>query len=312
MSVSPVRAEATTAIEPREGTERAPLTVKDFKGRVDTDWCPGCGDFGVLSALKQAIAEVGLQPHDVMVISGIGCSSNLPGFINTYGMHTLHGRALAVATGAQLANHELKIIVTGGDGDGYGIGGNHFLHCMRRNVDLTYIVMDNQIYGLTTGQISPTSIKGMKTKSTPQGSVENPINPIPLAIAAGATYVARGYTGQVKHMVDLIKGGIQHRGFALIDAFSPCVTYNHDNTHEFFKQKTKKLEDTGHDPTDFAAAMEQAYRWGDEIPIGLFWKRDDLPALGDLEPVLAEGGPLARRPLGIPAEVAQSLVRELL
>jgi 2-oxoglutarate ferredoxin oxidoreductase subunit beta len=227
-------------------------------------------------------------------------------------MHTLHGRALSVATGAQMANHELKIIVTGGDGDGYGIGGNHFIHTMRRNVDLTYIVMNNQIYGLTTGQLSPTSVKGMATKSTPFGSVENPINPIPLAIAAGATYVARGYTGQVKHLVELIKGGIQHKGFALIDAFSPCVTFNHDNGHEFFKQKTFKLEDRKHDPTDFAAAMKYGYEWGDEIAIGLFWKRTDLPALDDLEPVLREGGPLARRALGISPDVAKSLIRELM
>jgi 2-oxoglutarate/2-oxoacid ferredoxin oxidoreductase subunit beta len=296
----------------KEPLKRPNLTVKDFKGRVEPDWCPGCGDFGVLSAMKQAIAELGLYPHQVMVISGIGCSSNLPGFIHTYGMHTLHGRALAVATGAQLANHELKIIATGGDGDGYGIGGNHFVHTMRRNVDLTYIVMNNQVYGLTTGQVSPTSTKGMKTKSTPNGSVENPINPIPLAIAAGATYVARGFTGQVKHLVELIKGGIQHRGFALIDAFSPCVTFNHDNSHEFFKQRTKKLEDIGHDPTNFAAAMARGYEWDDTIPIGLFWKRDDLPSLGELEPVLAEGGPLARRSLGISPATAQSLVRELM
>ena len=256
--------------------------------------------------------ELNLHPHQVMAISGIGCSSNLPGYVSTYGMHTLHGRALAVATGAQLANHELKIIVTGGDGDGYGIGGNHFVHSMRRNVDLTYIVMNNQIYGLTTGQISPTSTKGMKTKSTPTGSVENPIFPVSLAIAAGATYVARGYTGQVKHLVDLIKGGIQHKGFALIDAFSPCVTFNLDNTHEFFKHRTKKLEDMRHDPTDFAAAIQKSYEWGDEIPIGLFWKREDLPSLDQLEPILDEGGPLARRPLGISPEVAQSLIRELM
>jgi 2-oxoglutarate/2-oxoacid ferredoxin oxidoreductase subunit beta len=194
------------------GGSRAPLTIKDFKGKAEPDWCPGCGDFGVLTALKQALTELDVRPHQAMVISGIGCSSNLPGYISTYGMHTLHGRALSVATGAQMANHELKIVVTGGDGDGYGIGGNHFIHSMRRNVDLTYIVMNNQIYGLTTGQLSPTSTKGMKTKSTPAGSVENPINPIPLAIAAGATYVARGYTGQVKHLVELIKGGIQHKG----------------------------------------------------------------------------------------------------
>jgi 2-oxoglutarate/2-oxoacid ferredoxin oxidoreductase subunit beta len=291
---------------------RTPVTVKDYKGKVDPDWCPGCGDFGILVALKQALVELNIQPHQAMVISGIGCSSNIPGFINSYGMHTLHGRALAVATGAQLANHELKIIAAGGDGDGYGIGGNHFVHSMRRNVDLTYIVMNNQIYGLTTGQISPTSTKGMKTKSTPAGSVENPINPIPLAIAAGATYVARGYTGQVKHLVELIKGGIQHKGFSLIDAFSPCVTFNLDNSHEFFKHRTKKLEDMGHDPSNFAAAMERGYEWGDEIPIGLFWKKDDLPSLDQLEPILNDGGPLVRRPLGIPPDVARSLIRELM
>ena len=292
--------------------ERPKLTVKDFKGLVEPDWCPGCGDFGLLVALKQAIVELGLYPHEVMTVSGIGCSSNLPGYVNAYGMHTLHGRSLAVATGAQLANHKLKIIATGGDGDGYGIGGNHFIHTMRRNVDLTYIVMDNQIYGLTTGQISPTSTKGMKTKSTPDGSVENPINPIPLALTAGATYVARGFTGQVKHLVELIKGGIQHKGFAFIDAFSPCVTYNHDNSHEFFKQRTQKLEEMGHDPTNFNAAMEKAYTWGEVIPIGLFWKRDDLPSLDQLEPILEEGGPLARRPLGISPETAKALIKELM
>jgi 2-oxoglutarate/2-oxoacid ferredoxin oxidoreductase subunit beta len=291
---------------------RPALTVKDLKGHADPEWCPGCGDFGVLHALKQAIAELGLYPDEVLTISGIGCSSNLPGFINTYGMHTLHGRSLAVATGAQLANHKLKVIVTGGDGDGYGIGGNHFLHTMRRNVDLTYIVMDNQIYGLTTGQLSPTSIKGMKTKSTPFGSVENEINPIPLAIVGGATYVARGFTGQVRHLTDLIKGGIQHKGFALIDTFSPCVTFNRDNTHEFFRQRTRKLEDQGHDPTDFVRAMEKGYEWGEEIPIGLFWKRDDLRSLDQLEPVLEDDIPMARRQLGIDRETSRSLINELM
>jgi 2-oxoglutarate ferredoxin oxidoreductase subunit beta len=307
-----VDTQATPRSQAGSTIERAKVTVRDLRGKVDPDWCPGCGDFGVLAALKQAIAELGLQPHEVMTISGIGCSSNLPGYLNTYGMHTLHGRALAVATGAQLANHELKIVVTGGDGDGYGIGGNHFLHAMRRNVDLTYIVMNNQIYGLTTGQLSPTSIKGMTTKSTPFGSVENPINPIPLAIAAGATYVARGFTGQQKHLVELIRGGMQHKGFAFIDTLSPCVTYNHDNSHEFFKQRTRKLDEMGHDATDFHAALEQGYAWGEVIPIGLFWKRTDLPALDQLEPVLGAGGPLARRPLGVSPEVARALVAELM
>ena len=292
--------------------ERPALGIKDFKGRADPDWCPGCGDFGVLHALKQAIAELGLYPNEVLTISGIGCSSNLPGYINTYGMHTLHGRALAVATGAQLANHRLKVIVTGGDGDGYGIGGNHFLHTMRRNVDLTYIVMDNQVYGLTTGQVSPTSIKGMKTKSTPFGSVENQVNPIPLAIAGGATYVARGFTGQIRHLTELIKGGIQHKGFALIDTFSPCVTFNKDNTHEFFKQRTRKLEDMGHDPSDFHAAIEKGGLWGDDIPIGLFYRNEAVPALDELEPVLAEGGPLAHRPLDVSEENARAVIAELM
>ncbi|MGH2363525.1 MAG: 2-oxoacid:ferredoxin oxidoreductase subunit beta [Chloroflexota bacterium] len=287
------------------------LTVKDFKSKVEPDWCPGCGDFGLLAALKTALVELGLQPHEVLTISGIGCSSNLPGYINTYGMHTLHGRALAVASGAQLANPDLKIIVTGGDGDGFGIGGNHFVHTARRNIDLTYLVMDNQIYGLTTGQVSPTSLKGMRTKSTPEGSNDNPINPIPLAIAAGATYVARGYTGQVKHLVALIKGAIQHKGFSLVDCFSPCVTFNDDNTHEFFKQRVEKLEDLGHDPANFNAAMERGYQWGDSIPIGLFWERTDLPALHELEPVLGDG-PVSRRSLGIGSDVATRLIRELM
>ena len=293
-------------------TSAAELIKDAFKGKIHPDWCPGCGDFSVLSALQAALYELGLKPHQVLVISGIGCSSNLPGFINTYGMHTLHGRALAVATGAKLGNHELKVIATGGDGDGFGIGGNHLTHTMRRNVDLTYIVMDNQIYGLTTGQTSPTSRKGMKTKSTPFGNVENPINPIPMAIVGGATYVARGFSGKQKHLVELIKGAIQHKGFSLVDVFSPCVTYNKDNTYQFFNPRVKTLEESGHDTSDFAKAMEKGYQWGEEIPIGLFWKRTDLPSLEDLEPVLEEGGPLAFRKLGVSDEQAQSLIKELL
>ncbi len=289
------------------------LTRDAYKGKIHPDWCPGCGDFSVLSALQTALFELGLKPHQVLVVSGIGCSSNLPGFINAYGMHTLHGRSLAVATGAKLGNHELKVICTGGDGDGYGIGGNHFVHTMRRNVDLTYIVMDNQIYGLTTGQVSPTSVKGMKTKSTPHGSVENPINPIPMAIVGGATYVARAFSGKQKHMVDILKGAIQHKGFALVDVFSPCVTYNKDNTYQWFNPRVKILEDQGHDPSDFNKAIERGYQWGEEIPIGLFWKRTNLPSLEDLEPVLHDGdGPLAHRKLGIAEEQAQALIQELL
>jgi 2-oxoglutarate ferredoxin oxidoreductase subunit beta len=210
-------------------------------------------------------------------------------------------------------NHELKVICTGGDGDGYGIGGNHFVHTMRRNVDLTYIVMDNQIYGLTTGQCSPTSVKGMKTKSTPHGSVENPINPIPMAIVGGATYVARAFSGKQKHMVEMLKGAIQHTGFALVDVFSPCVTYNKDNTYQWFNPRIKILEEQGHDPTDLHQAIERGFQWGDEIPIGLFWRRTDLQSLEELEPVLHTGeGPLAFRKLGVSPEQAKRLIQELL
>jgi 2-oxoglutarate/2-oxoacid ferredoxin oxidoreductase subunit beta len=288
------------------------LTLADMKGKVDPDWCPGCGDFGVLAALQKALVELQIPTHKVVTISGIGCSSNLPGYINTYGMHTLHGRSLAVATGLKLANHELTVVVTGGDGDGFGIGGNHFVHTMRRNVDLLYIVMDNQIYGLTTGQTSPTSRIGMKTKSMPFGNIEAPINPISLALAAGATFIARGFSGEQKHLTELIKEGIQHKGFSFLDVFSPCVTYNHDNTYQWFRPRVKKLEDdTAYDSADWKAAMEKSLLWGEEIPIGKFFERTDVPSLDAAEPVLTEG-PLVHRDLRVPPDIAQSFIEELM
>ncbi len=289
----------------------ASLQAKDFKGPVDPDWCPGCGDFGVLKGLQKACAELGLLPHQIVTVSGIGCSSNLPGYINTYGMHTLHGRPLAVAAGVQMANHELTVIATGGDGDGYGIGGNHFVHTARRNVDLTYLVMNNQIYGLTTGQISPTSSKGMKTKSTPFGSVELPVNPITTAIMNGATFVARGFSGDGKHLVELMKKAIQHKGFSLVDIFSPCVTFNHDNDYKFFKSRIKKLEDEGHDTSDWKSACEKALMWGDTIYTGLFLQKEQ-PTLGQLEPVLEEGGPMAYRSLGVSKEQGQNIIKKMM
>ena len=289
----------------------ASLQAKDFKGPVDPDWCPGCGDFGVLKGLQKACAELGLLPHQIVTVSGIGCSSNLPGYINTYGMHTLHGRPLAVAAGVQMANHELTVIATGGDGDGYGIGGNHFVHTARRNVDLTYLVMNNQIYGLTTGQISPTSSQGMKTKSTPFGSVEAPVNPITSAIMNGATFVARGFSGDGKHLVELMKKAIQHKGFSLVDIFSPCVTFNHDNDYKFFKSRVKKLEDEGHDTSDWKSACEKALMWGDTIYTGLFLQKEQ-PTLGQLEPVLEEGGPLAYRSLGLSKEQGQNIIKRMM
>ena len=288
------------------------LTLADLKGKVDPDWCPGCGDFGVLSAIQKALVELQIPNHNVVAISGIGCSSNLPGFINTYGMHTLHGRALAVAAGVKLANHELTVLVTGGDGDGFGIGGNHFVHSMRRNVDLLYIVMDNQIYGLTTGQTSPTSRLGMKTKSMPFGNIESPINPILLALAAGATFIARGYSGDQKHLTDLIRLGIEHKGFSFLDVFSPCVTYNHDNTYQWYRPRVRKLEDDPtYDPSIWTAAMEKSLLWGEEIPIGRFFERTDLPSLHAAEPVLNDG-PLVRRDPRMPTDVARTFIEELM
>src|SRR5262245_39583487 len=262
------------------------LPIETYESIVDPDWCPGCGDFGVLKSLKMASGKLGIKPKDLMVVSGIGCSSNLPGFIHSYGVHSLHGRAVAVAEGIKLANHSLNVVVTGGDGDGYGIGIGHFIHAMRRNIDITYIVMNNQIYGLTTGQASPTTMKEVRTKSTPRGNVELPINPIALALVSGATYVARAFSGTPDHMANLIAGGIAHHGFSLIDVFSPCVTYNKLNTYPWFKERVYKLEEEqGYDIMDFDAAMRKGLEWDPKIPIGLFYKGEQL-TYEDSEPAL--------------------------
>ena len=289
-----------------------PLTAKDFKGKVDPDWCPGCGDFGLLRATQTAVAQLGLQPHDIVCVSGIGCSSNFPGYFNAYGMHTLHGRALAVATGVKMANHDLTVLVTGGDGDGYGIGGNHFTHTARRNVDLTYLVMNNQIYGLTTGQVSPSSSVGMKTKSTPFGNIERPVNPITSAIMNGATYVARGFSGNLKQLITLIKGAISHPGFAVIDTFSPCVTFNRDNTYQFFKKRIRTLESEAHDPTDWKAACEKAMEWEDRIYTGLFFENPVEKPLHALEPILDDAPPVARVPEPITKEQRDRIVARMM
>jgi len=287
------------------------LPVENFEGVVDPDWCPGCGDFGVLKALKMGAAKAGVAPKDLVVVSGIGCSSNLPGYVHSYGVHSLHGRSIAVATGIRLANTDLKVVITGGDGDGYGIGIGHFIHAMRRNLDMTYIVMDNQIYGLTTGQASPTTMKDHKTKSTPRGNVEAPINPLALAIVSGATYVARGYSGEPNHLADLIAGGIQHKGFALIDTFSPCVTYNKLNTYAYFKKRVYRLEDDkGYNPNDMASAMVKANEWGDRIPIGLVY-HDQQPTYEDSEPAFKKG-PIVKQSLEMDKAVFQTLIDELI
>lgn len=286
------------------------LPVDTFKGPVDPDWCPGCGDYGVLRAVQQAAASQGVAPENLLIVSGIGCSSNLPGFIRAYGIHSIHGRAVPVATGAHLANTDLKVVITGGDGDGYGIGIGHLIHAMRRNLNLTYIVMDNQIYGLTTGQTSPTTSKEHRTKSTPRGNPELPLNPLALAIVSGATYVARGFSGEQKQLAELIAGGISHRGFALIDVFSPCVTYNKVNTYSFFKERTYNVDHEGWDPTDAARSLQKAFEWDDKIPLGLIYK-DEQPIYEDSEP-LFKNGPLVKQPLGTNPELFNELIEEMI
>ena len=288
------------------------VTMADLKGRVDPDWCPGCGDYGVLAAVQKALVDLQIPNHKVATVSGIGCSSNFPGFIETYGMHTLHGRSLPVASGLKLANHDMTVLVTGGDGDGLGIGVGHFVHAMRRNINLTYLILDNQIYGLTTGQTSPTSRVGMRTKSNPYGNQDTPVNPISLALAGGATFVGRGFSGDQKHLTELIKQAIQHKGFSFLDIFSPCVTYNKDNTFQWFRPRVKKLEDdASYDPTDWNAATARSTIWGEEIPIGKFFERTDIPTLEETEPVL-DDMPLIHRALRVDPEVAKQFVEELM
>ena len=288
------------------------VAAKDFKPEVPPDWCPGCGDFGVLNALFQACAEIDLPPRELLVVSGIGCSSNLPGFIRANGVHSLHGRALPFATGAKLANHGMTVIATGGDGDGYGIGLNHFIQAMRRNINVTYIVMNNEIYGLTTGQVSPTSETGMKTKTTPHGNLEQMLNPMALALASGCGYIARGFSGQPKHIMKLYVDGIRYPGFALIDVFSPCVTFNKVQTYDWFRERVYKLEETGHDPANFHGAMDRALEWGGKIPIGLLYRNPNPPAsLHEQDPGL-QSGVLVKQPLGVSNEQRRKCIEEFM
>jgi 2-oxoglutarate ferredoxin oxidoreductase subunit beta len=287
------------------------LPISAYESVVEPDWCPGCGDFGVLRAIEIAAGKLGIRPKDLMLVSGIGCSSNLPGFIHTYGVHSLHGRAVAVASGIKLANHGLKVVMTGGDGDGYGIGIGHFIHAMRRNLDLTYVVMNNQIYGLTTGQASPTTMKEVRTKSTPLGNVELPINPVALALVSGATYVSRGFSGENKHLADLIAGAIAHHGFSLVDVFSPCVTYNKINTYDYFRKRCYKLEgEEGYDAASIELALQKSFEWDERIPIGVFY-RDEQPTYEDTEPAL-QNGPLVNQKLGLSEGLFNELMEEFM
>lgn len=232
-------------------------TFKDFRNNVKPNWCPGCGDFSVQAAIQKAAANVGLEPEEVAVITGIGCSGRLSGYINSYGVHGIHGRALPLAQGVKMANKDLTVIASGGDGDGYAIGMGHTIHALRRNMNMTYIVMDNQIYGLTKGQTSPSSAVGFVTKSTPKGNIEKNVAPLELALSSGATFVAQGFSSDIKALTKLIEDAINHDGFSFVNVFSPCVTYNKVNTYDWFKEHLTSLEDIeGYDTSDKQLAMK--------------------------------------------------------
>jgi 2-oxoglutarate ferredoxin oxidoreductase subunit beta len=268
------------------------VTASDYVGLKPT-WCPGCGNFGILRALNKALVELEIKPHQVLMVSGIGQAGKLPHYSQANIFNSLHGRPVPPAIGAKIANTELVVIAVSGDGDAYGEGGNHFLHAMRRNHDLTYLVHNNQVYGLTKGQASPTSDLGFITKTTPYGAAP-PINPIAVAIVAGATFVARGFAGEIDHLAELIKQGIQHRGFALIDILQPCVSFNHKNTYSWYQERVYQLGDD-YDPSDRLAALTKAQEWGERIPIGVIY-RVTSPTFEEQIPALSQG-PLVKQKL---------------
>lgn len=280
------------------------LTVKDFTTENKPDWCPGCGDFGILNALKKVLVEKKKQPHEVTVIAGIGCSSKLPHWLNTYGFHTLHGRALPIATAVRLCNTRNDVIVISGDGDCYGIGVGHMVHAARRNVNVTMLVHNNQIYGLTTGQASPTTDLGHKTKTTPAGNVEQPVNPLTLAISSGAGFVARSSAGDPKHLAATISEAMDYKGFSVIDILQPCVTFNKVNTYAWYKDQSVKLPED-HNPTDKAGALAVAMHWGhNDIALGTLFRDDELPTLEQHYPWICET-PLYKQDLKV--DVTESL-----
>jgi len=261
--------------------------LSDYAG-LEPAWCPGCGNFGILRALNRALVELGIEPRQVLLVSGIGQAGKLPHYTRGNVFNSLHGRPVPPAIGAKIANPALVVIAISGDGDAYGEGGNHFIHAARRNHDITYLVHNNQVYGLTKGQASPTSDPGFVTKTTPYGAV-SPVNPIALAIISGASFVGRSFAGDIGHLSDLIKRGITHKGFALIDILQPCISFNHKNTFQWYRERVYKLEnEDGYDPGDKKAALEKAQEWGDRIPIGIIYRKE-LPIYEGQLPALRRG-----------------------
>lgn len=251
------------------------LTLDQY-GNFETAWCPGCGNFGILPALKQALLASGLAPHQVLLVSGIGQAAKTPHYLNANVFNGLHGRSLPVATGARLANPTLKVIAESGDGCMYGEGGNHFLAAIRRNINVTVLVHNNQVYGLTKGQASPTSDPGFTTKAQPNGVQAAAFNPLAVAVAMKAGFVARGFSGMKEHLAGIIRRAIQHEGFALVDILQPCISFNKVNTFKWYKARCKPLPDD-YDTHDWHKAMDTAETWGDQIPIGVIFESSEKP-----------------------------------
>jgi 2-oxoglutarate ferredoxin oxidoreductase subunit beta len=268
------------------------VTVNDY-GEFETAWCPGCGNFAILKAVKQALASREIAPHQVLFVSGIGQAAKAPHYLKANVFNGLHGRHLPVATGAKLANPELIVITESGDGCTYGEGGNHLLAALRRNANITILVHDNQVYGLTKGQASPTSDEGFVTKAQPEGVKSEPIHPLALAVSLHTGFVARGFSGMTDHLAGLIRQGIAHNGTSLIDILQPCVTFNKINTHAWYKERCYELP-AHYDPTNWAKAVQVSMEWGDKIPIGVIY-RNDRPPYEDRLPVLGEGPLVGRR-----------------
>jgi 2-oxoglutarate/2-oxoacid ferredoxin oxidoreductase subunit beta len=251
------------------------MVKSKFDNQEPTAWCPGCGNFGILAALRSALERLGREPKDVVLVSGIGQAAKLPHYVRANCFNGLHGRALPAATGIKIANKGLTVIVTTGDGDCYGEGGNHFMHAVRRNPDITLIVHDNQVYGLTKGQASPTTEKGYVTKVQTRGVVTEPLRPLRLAIALGCGFVARGFSSDIEHLTGLIEMAVSHRGFSMVDVLQPCVSFNKINTHAWYAERVYKLDnEAGYDPSDVSAAFTKAGQWGERIPLGVIYRSE--------------------------------------
>ncbi len=270
------------AAEVAEVAQKPVRTVADYKGRIKPIWCPGCGNFAVLSALQKALVRLDVDPDWLAIVSGIGCSSRMPGFVKCYGYHGAHGRALPSAVGVKCGNPRMTTVVVGGDGDGLSIGMGHFPHVVRRNVDLTYLMLDNRIYGLTKGQTSPTTCQGFLTKTSPAGVVEMPMNPVRIAISFDASFVARAYSGQPKQLQELIEVAIQHRGFSLIQVLSPCVTFGKGSGFDYFGPRCKPLPED-HDTGDMYGAMKASDECNGTIYTGVFYRHDRPEYVAELQ-----------------------------